>query len=39
VDNRRLLTINQAIENHPVETIGKTLRGYMTALTQSAVGG
>lgn len=39
VDNRKLLTINQAIEQHPVETIGATLRGYMTAMKQISVGG
>ncbi|MEY4515327.1 MAG: hypothetical protein RLZZ450_7449, partial [Pseudomonadota bacterium] len=39
VDNRKLLTVNQAIEGHPVEQIGATLRGYMTAMKQIAVGG
>ncbi|MES1189429.1 MAG: ketol-acid reductoisomerase [Myxococcales bacterium] len=39
VDNRRLLAVNQAIENHPVEKIGGTLRGYMTAMKQISVGG
>jgi ketol-acid reductoisomerase len=39
VDNRRLLAVNQAIESHPVEKIGGTLRGYMTAMKQIAVGG
>jgi ketol-acid reductoisomerase len=39
VDNRKLLTINQAIESHPVEKIGATLRGYMTAMKQISVGG
>jgi len=39
VDNRRLLAVNQAIESHPVEKIGSTLRGYMTAMKQIAVGG
>jgi ketol-acid reductoisomerase len=39
VDNRRLLAVNQAIEGHPVETVGATLRGYMTAMKQIAVGG
>src|SRR3954451_15973153 len=34
VDNRKLLTINQAIEVHPVEKIGSTLRSYMTAMKQ-----
>jgi ketol-acid reductoisomerase len=39
VDSRKLLTINQAIESHPVEQIGATLRGYMTAMKQISVGG
>src|SRR5262249_15736662 len=39
VDNRRLLTINQAIEAHPVEKVGAVLRGHMTAMKQIAVGG
>src|SRR6187402_3906051 len=39
VDNRRLLAVNQAIESHPVEKVGATLRGYMTAMKQIAVGG
>ncbi len=39
VDNRRLLAVNQSIEGHPVEKIGATLRGYMTAMKQIAVGG
>jgi ketol-acid reductoisomerase len=32
VDNRELIEINDQIRNHPVEVIGKTLRGYMTAM-------
>jgi ketol-acid reductoisomerase len=39
VDNRRLLAVNQAIEDHPVEKIGRALRGYMTAMKQISVGG
>jgi ketol-acid reductoisomerase len=39
VDNRRLLAVNQAIESHPVEQVGVTLRGHMTAMKQIAVGG
>jgi hypothetical protein len=31
--------VNQAIESHPVEKVGATLRGYMTAMKQIAVGG
>lgn len=32
VDNRELIEVNAAIRSHPVETVGKTLRGYMTAM-------
>jgi ketol-acid reductoisomerase len=39
VDNRKLLAINTAIETHPVEQIGRLLRGYMTAMKQISVGG
>ena len=30
VDNARLIEVNDAIRNHPVEWIGQELRGYMT---------
>jgi len=39
VDNLKLLAVNTAIESHPVEKIGGTLRGYMTAMKQISVGG
>lgn len=32
VDDRELIEVNAAIRNHPIETIGKTLRGHMTAM-------
>lgn len=32
VDNRELIAVNAAIRSHPVEAVGKTLRGYMTAM-------
>lgn len=32
VDNKKLIDINDAIRNHPVEVIGRTLRGYMTSM-------
>lgn len=32
VDNRELIEINDEIRKHPVEIVGKTLRGYMTAM-------
>jgi ketol-acid reductoisomerase len=30
VDNARLIEVNEAIRSHPVEVVGKKLRGYMT---------
>jgi ketol-acid reductoisomerase len=39
VDNRTLLAVNTAIESHPVEQVGRTLRGYMTAMKTISVGG
>ena len=30
VDNARLIEVNEAIRNHPVEWVGQELRGYMT---------
>jgi len=32
VDNLALIQVNQAIQNHPVEIVGRELRGYMTAM-------
>lgn len=32
VDNQELIQVNEAIRSHPVEAVGKTLRGYMTAM-------
>jgi ketol-acid reductoisomerase len=32
VDNRELIAVNEKIRSHPVETVGKRLRGYMTAM-------
>ena len=32
VDNRELIAVNEKIRAHPVETVGKRLRGYMTAM-------
>ena len=32
VDNMELIAVNEAIRSHPVEIVGKTLRGYMTAM-------
>jgi ketol-acid reductoisomerase len=32
VDNQELIAVNAAIRNHPVEIVGRTLRGHMTAM-------
>ena len=32
VDNARLIEVNKALRAHPVEQIGETLRGYMSAM-------
>ena len=32
VDNQQLIEVNAAVRNHPVEAIGQTLRGYMSAM-------
>lgn len=32
VDNADLITVNEAIRNHPIEVVGKKLRKYMTAM-------
>lgn len=39
VDNRALNAVNEAIRQHPVEVVGKELRGYMTAMEKISVGG
>lgn len=36
VDNLKLIAVNEAIRQHPVETVGKKLRGYMTAMKRIA---
>ena len=32
VDNQELIRVNEAIRSHPVEIVGRTLRGHMTAM-------
>lgn len=39
VDNIRLNAVNEAIQSHPVEVIGKTLRGYMKDMKRISIGG
>lgn len=36
VDNRELISVNEAIRSHPVEVVGKRLRGYMTDMKSLA---
>ena len=36
VDNLKLIAVNEAIRQHPVEIVGKKLRGYMTAMKRIA---
>jgi ketol-acid reductoisomerase len=36
VDNLQLIAVNDAIRQHPVEIVGKKLRGYMTAMKRIA---
>ncbi|PSW13137.1 ketol-acid reductoisomerase [Photobacterium sanctipauli] len=38
-DNQKLIEVNETIRNHPVESIGQELRGYMTDMKRIAVGG
>lgn len=39
VDNAQLRDVNEAIRNHPIETVGKKLRGYMTDMKRISVAG
>jgi ketol-acid reductoisomerase len=32
VDNKKLIAVNQALRNHPIEKIGATLRASMSAM-------
>jgi len=34
VDNQQLIEVNQAIRSHPVEIVGKQLRGFMSEMKQ-----
>merc|ERR1719282_1475250 len=38
VDNQRILAVNDAISSHPVEVIGRELRGHMTAMKKITSG-
>ncbi|MCH2108220.1 MAG: ketol-acid reductoisomerase [Polyangiaceae bacterium] len=39
VDNQKLLAVDAATSQHPVEVVGQQLRGYMVAMKKIAVGG
>jgi len=39
VDNAQLRDVNEAIQSHPIEAVGKKLRGYMTDMKRIAVAG
>ncbi|VFS54767.1 Ketol-acid reductoisomerase [Leminorella grimontii] len=39
IDNAQLRDVNEAIRNHPIEVVGKKLRGYMTDMKRIAVAG
>ena len=38
VDNLALIAANETISSHPIEQVGRVLRGHMTAMKQIAVG-
>merc|ERR1719210_427643 len=38
VDNQKLVIVNEAIASHPVEVIGRELRGHMTAMKKISSG-
>ncbi len=38
VDNATLVEVNEQIRNHPIEVVGRKLRGYMTDMKRIAVG-
>jgi ketol-acid reductoisomerase len=38
VDNVQLIEVNEQIRNHPVEIVGKKLRGYMKDMKRIATG-
>jgi ketol-acid reductoisomerase len=39
VDNAQLRDVNEAVRQHPIETVGRKLRGYMTDMKRIAVAG
>ncbi|CAQ86236.1 MULTISPECIES: ketol-acid reductoisomerase [Photorhabdus] len=39
IDNAQLRDVNEAIRNHPIEVVGRVLRGYMTDMKRISVGG
>jgi len=39
VDNAQLRDVNEAVRQHPIEQVGRKLRGYMTDMKRIAVAG
>lgn len=39
VDNAQLRDVNEAVRQHPIESVGRKLRGYMTDMKRIAVAG
>jgi len=39
VDNAQLRDVNEAVRNHPIEAVGRKLRGYMTDMKRISVAG
>ena len=37
VDNAQLRDVNEAVRNHPIEAVGRKLRGYMTDMKRISV--
>ena len=37
VDNQDLIKVNESIRHHPVEIVGRKLRGYMTQMKSLAL--
>jgi ketol-acid reductoisomerase len=38
VDNMELVQVNEAIRNHPIEIVGRKLRGYMSDMKKITFG-
>ena len=38
VDNETLIKVNEELRNHPIEVVGRKLRGYMTDMKRITFG-